>query len=255
MVRKKRQQNDNSLAICYYRFSSHSQNEASIEQQREAAHKWAEAKGYTIIREYEDRAISGTTADRPGYQQMLAEVSTLRPSALILWKADRLGRERFEVALARKTIADAGCRVCYVAEAVPDDDSPEAALMESMLDGMADYYSKQLARNIRRGVNYNAQHALSIGHKMLGYTTDETKHYVIDEDTAPIVRRVFAEYAAGKPLNKFRSIPEGTGRSNAGEKNEFFTGFARRCLHRRNVGRGHFKGAGSEEGWSSTSRL
>ena len=142
MVRKKRQQNDNSLAICYYRFSSHSQNEASIEQQREAAHKWAEAKGYTIIREYEDRAISGTTADRPGYQQMLAEVSTLRPSVLLLWKADRLARDRHEVAAARKAMADAGCRVCYVAGNTPDSDSPGAALMESMLDGMADYYSK-----------------------------------------------------------------------------------------------------------------
>jgi DNA invertase Pin-like site-specific DNA recombinase len=133
---------------------------------------------------------------------MLAEVSVLRPSVLLLWKADRLARDRHEVAAARKAMADAGCRVCYVAGNTPDSDSPGASPMESMLDGMADYYSKQLARNIRRGVNYNAQHALSIGHKMLGYATDETKHYVIDEDTAPIVRRVFSEYAAGKPLQQ-----------------------------------------------------
>lgn len=53
-----------------------------------------------------------------------------------------MGRDRFEIALARKTLADVGCRVCYVAEVVPDDDAPETVLMESMLDGMADYYSK-----------------------------------------------------------------------------------------------------------------
>ena len=80
--------------------------------------------------------------DRSGYERMLAEVPTLCPAALILWKADRLGRDRFEIALARKTLADVGCRVCYVAEVVPDDDAPETVLMELMLDGMSDYCSK-----------------------------------------------------------------------------------------------------------------
>ena len=202
MARKKRQSNANNLAISYYRFSSHSQNEASIEQQRDAAHKWAEAKGFRIIREYEDRAISGTTSDRPGYQQMLSEVGRLEPAVLILWKADRLGRDRLEVALARKTIKDAGCRVCYVAEVVPDDDSPEAGLMESMLDGMAAYYSEQLARNIRRGVDYNAKHALSNGHRLLGYSIGADKRYVIDDATAPTVRRIFSEFTLGKRLQE-----------------------------------------------------
>lgn len=142
MTQNKNQANGSNYAICYYRSSSCSQSEVVIEQQREAAHKWAEAKGYTIIREYEDRAISGTTADRPGYQQMLAEVSVLRPSVLLLWKADRLARDQHEITAARKAMADAGCRVCYVAGNTPDSDSPVAALMESMLDGMADYYSK-----------------------------------------------------------------------------------------------------------------
>ena len=81
-------------AIAYYRYSSHSQNEASIEQQQEAAHKYADAHGLNIIKEYEDRAASGTTADRDGYQNMLAELDKYKPSALILWKADRLGRDR-----------------------------------------------------------------------------------------------------------------------------------------------------------------
>lgn len=199
---KKPVRNDNRLAVAYYRYSSESQNEASIQQQREAAHVWAEAKGYSIVAEYEDPAISGTTAERPGYQRMLREIFAIRPAAVILWKSDRLGRDRYELAFARKTIRDAGCRVCYVAEAIPDDDSPEAALMESFLDGMADYYSRQLARNIRRGVRYNAEHCLSNGHKLFGYKIDDMKRYVIDEETAPFVQRIFAEYAGGKPLQE-----------------------------------------------------
>lgn len=202
MAKMKLIRNDNNLAIAYYRYSSDSQNEASITQQQEAAQKWAADHGLVIVREYEDPAISGTTAERPGYQKMLAELTKVRPSTIILWKSDRLGRDRFELAFARKTIRDAGCRIRYVAEAVPDDDSPEAALMESFLDGMADYYSKQLARNIRRGVRYNAEHCLSNGHKIFGYRTDEHKRYVIDEGTAPFVRRAFNMYADGKPLQE-----------------------------------------------------
>ncbi len=68
MARKKKfELNDNNLAVAYYRFSSHSQNEASIDQQRELAHAWADAHGFKIVKEYEDAAISGTTEDRPGW--------------------------------------------------------------------------------------------------------------------------------------------------------------------------------------------
>ena len=191
--------NENSLAIAYYRFSSHSQNEASIDQQREAAQRYAKAHGYTIIREYSDAAISGTTEERPGFQLMLAEIGKLRPSALILWKVDRLGRDRIALAMAKKTIRDAGCSIHYVAEALPTE-APEAALMEGMLESMAEFYSKQLSQNITRGMRYNAQNALYNGYKILGYAVDENKKYVIDPDKAPIVQKIFREYADGKAL-------------------------------------------------------
>lgn len=104
---KKFKQNDNNLAIAYYRFSSHSQNEASIDQQRELAHAWADAHGLTIVKEYEDAAISGTKEDRPGFQLMLSEVAKIRPSTLIMWKTDRLGRDKYVLAMAKKEIRDA----------------------------------------------------------------------------------------------------------------------------------------------------
>lgn len=196
---KKSAYNDNNLAIAYYRFSSHSQNEASIDQQREAAQKYAAAKGFTIVKEYEDRAISGTTEDRPGFQLMLSEVGKMRPAALIMWKTDRLGRDRYTLAMAKKTIRDAGCQIHLVAEAVPED-SPEASLMEGLLESMAEFYSKQLRQNVKRGMRYNAENGLFNGHSVLGYTVDENKRYTIDPEKGPIVQRIFADYAAGKRL-------------------------------------------------------
>ncbi|WP_256755954.1 macro domain-containing protein [Bifidobacterium longum] len=203
MTRKKKfAPNDNNLAIAYYRFSSHSQNEASIDQQRELAHAWADAHGFKIVKEYEDAAISGTTEDRPGFQQMLSEVAKIRPRVLIMWKTDRLGRDKYVLAMAKRTIRDAGCEIRLLAENIPTD-GPEGVLIEGLMDAMAEYYSRQLSQNIQRGMDYNAQHALYNGHKLFGYGVDKsTKRYVVDPDTAPFVQRMFAEYAAGKAMQE-----------------------------------------------------
>ncbi len=143
MAQKKSQtKNSSNCAICYYRSSPRPQSEAAIERQKEAAYEWAKANGYEILREYQDVANSGTNDERPGYQGMLDEVSVLMPSVLLLWNADRLGRDPFEITAARKAMADAGCQVCYVAGGASDGGSSGLALMESMLAVMADCHSK-----------------------------------------------------------------------------------------------------------------
>lgn len=192
-------QNDNNFAIAYYRFSSHSQNEESIDQQRQAAERYAEGKGFKIIKEYEDRAISGTTNERPGFQLMLHEIKELKPAGLIMWKIDRLSREKETLVLAKRAIRKAGCKIHLVAEMSPDD-SPESALVEGLMESLAEFYVRQLRVNVNRGMRYNAENALYNGHKLLGYKKGEDKKYVINSDEAPIVKRIFDDYASGKPL-------------------------------------------------------
>jgi len=199
MSKKKFIQNDNNYAIAYYRYSSHSQNDASIAQQRELSEQLAEAKGFKIIKEYADAGISGTTDARPQYQLMLSEIDKLKPAALILWKTDRLGRDRYELVLAKKKIRDAGCKIHYVAEATPDD-SPESGLMEGISDSLAEFQSRQMSQNITRGMRYNAENSLYNGHKILGYKVDENKKYIIDPDKASVVQRIYEDYSSGKPL-------------------------------------------------------
>lgn len=191
--------NNNNLAVCYYRYSSHAQSDLSIEQQQEQAHAYATAHGLKIIKEYSDRAISGRTEDRPGFQLMLHEIGKIKPNAVILWKTDRLGRDRYTLALAKKTIRDAGAQIHYVAEVNPTD-APESVLLEGLLESMAEFYSKQLRQNVTRGMRYNAEHCLFNGHKLLGYAVDDTRHYIPDPATAPIVQRIFTDYANGRPM-------------------------------------------------------
>lgn len=202
MSRKKPvfKQNENHLAVAYYRYSSHSQNDASIEQQQQLAKQWCENNGYQLINEYEDRAKSGTTAERPSYQLMLHEIKRIKPAVLLLWKIDRLGRDRFELAKARHDIHEAGCKIITVGEVYIDEEDDFSPIYESLIDGMAEYYSKQLSTNIKRGMDYNAAHGLTNGHKLLGYDI-ENKHYVINETEAATVRRIYMEFAAGKRLS------------------------------------------------------
>ena len=193
-------QNNNNYAIAYYRFSSHAQNEASIDQQRERAQEYAVAHDLKIIKEYSDAAISGKRDDRPGFQLMLAEIKKLKPSTLILWKTDRLGRDRRMLAIAKQQIKEAGCCIKYIAEISPDD-SPESALLEGLMESLAEFYSLQLQQNVTRGMNYNAEHCLYNGHRLLGYDVDKaTKKYIVDEKNAPVVQRIFLEFAGGKSL-------------------------------------------------------
>ena len=201
MARKKKfVPNDNNLAIAYYRFSSHSLKEACIDQQRYLALDWADAHGFKIVQEYVDAAISGTTDARPGFQQMLSEVAKIRPHTLIMWKTDRLGRDKYVLAMAKKKIRDAGCEIHLLAEHIPTE-GPEGVLIEGLMEAMAEYYSRQLSQNIQRGMDYNAQHALYNGHKLFGYDVDRsTKKYIPDPNTAPFVQWAFREYASGRPL-------------------------------------------------------
>ena len=130
---------------------------------------------------------------------MLSEVAKIKPSVLIMWKTERLGRDRYTLIIAKKIIKDAGCRIKLIAEVSPDD-SPESGLMEGIMESMAEFHSKQLAQNITRGMKYNAENALYNGHNMLGCRKGADKKYVIDPNTSPIVKRIFEDYASGKPM-------------------------------------------------------
>ena len=131
---------------------------------------------------------------------MLSDIDTIKPNAVLIWKTNRLVRLRLELGFGRKSIADAGAKLISISEPMLNDDSPEAIYLEALIDAAAEYYSRNLSRHIKRGMNYNAEHALYIRHKVWGYGVDFNKNYFIDNDIAPFVRRMFMEYAAGKPM-------------------------------------------------------
>lgn len=184
-------------AVIYARFSSHKQGEQSIEGQLAAAHAYAAARGYTIIHEYIDRAMTGRNDDRDEFQQMLSDCAKKQFTVIIVWKVDRFGRNREEITFNKYHCKKQGVRVEYVAENMGE--GPESVILESVLEGMAEYYSLQLSQNVRRGTREVAKKCkFTGGHVPLGYKVDDNNDFVIDPETAPLVRRIFAMYAEGQ---------------------------------------------------------
>ena len=190
---------EQTYAVVYARYSSHAQGEQSIEGQLEKAHAYAAARGYKIIHEYIDRAQSGKTDNRTEFQEMLHDTAKKKFQVIIIWKVDRFGRNREEIAINKYKCRKNGVRVEYVAEHIPD--TPEGVILESVLEGFAEYYSLQLAQNVKRGLKISAEKCQSTGgNRPLGYTTGKDKHFEIDPNTAPIVRLAFEMYADGSSM-------------------------------------------------------
>lgn len=190
------------LAVIYARYSSHNQTEQSIEGQIAAGRAYASAHGYAVIEEYIDRAISGRTDNRADFQRMLADTDKKAFDVIIVWKVDRFGRNREEIAFNKHRCKRNGIKLEYVAETLTN--SPESIILESVLEGMAEYYSVQLATNVSRGLRQSAEKAKHAGGRpSLGYRIDpQTKKYQIDPDTAPIVQLVYDMYAEGMTVTE-----------------------------------------------------
>ena len=189
---------NNEMAVIYARYSSHNQQETSIEGQLAAAKQYAEKKGYTILKEYCDRAKTGTNDNREAFQQMLSDTAKKQFTVIIVWKVDRFGRNREEITFNKYRCKKNGVRVEYVAENVAE--GPEGVILESVLEGMAEYYSLQLSQNVRRGHLEAAKkhHVMGGSNLSYGYRMAPDKTYEINPEEAPVVKQIFDMYAGGK---------------------------------------------------------
>ncbi|MFQ9860946.1 MAG: recombinase family protein [Faecalibacterium prausnitzii] len=228
-------------AVIYARYSSDSQREASIEGQLRDCKDYAEKNGITVVGTYIDRAYSAKTDDRPDFQRMIKDSAKKIFDVVLVWKLDRFARNRFDAVNYKYQLEKNGVHLVSAME--PISQGPEGIMVESMLIGMAEYYSAELALKVARGERENAlQCKYNGGVVPLGFTIGkEDRLYHIDPETAPIVQEIFSRYADGEPAEKIAaSLNERGLRTRTGKpfvKNSFFQIFR----NRRYIGEYRYK--------------
>ena len=140
--------------VAYARYSSDNQREESITAQLRAINEWAKNNGHIIVKEYIDEAFSARTDNRPNFLKMIEDSQTEKWDGIVVHKLDRFSRNRYNSAIYKKTLKDNGKKLFSVLERL--DDSPESIILESMLEGLSEYYSVNLAREVKKGLKENA---------------------------------------------------------------------------------------------------
>ena len=94
--------------------------------------------------------MTGTNDNRPDFQRMLKDSAKKSFNFVLVYKLDRFSRNKYETAIHKKTLRDNGVKVLSAMENIPD--TPEGIILESLLEGMNQYYSAELAQKVSREI-------------------------------------------------------------------------------------------------------
>ena len=190
-------------AVIYARYSSDSQREESIEGQIRECTAYAKKNGITIVKHYIDRAISAKTDNRPQFQQMIKDSDKKLFDIVLVWKLDRFARNRYDSARYKTQLKKNGVKLVSATEIISE--GPEGIILESVLEGYAEYYSADLAEKVVRGQTENIlKGRCNGGRGTFGYTLDSERKFHIDPLASPFVLESFTKYRDGLTMKEIR---------------------------------------------------
>ena len=190
-------------AVIYARYSSDNQREESIEGQIRECTAYAEKNDITIVKHYIDRAISAKTDNRPEFQQMIKDSDKKLFDIVLVWKLDRFARNRYDSARYKTQLKKNGVKLMSATEIISE--GPEGIILESVLEGYAEYYSADLAEKVVRGQTENIlKGRCNGGRGTFGYTLDSERKFHIDPLTSPFVLESFKKYNEGSTMKEIR---------------------------------------------------
>lgn len=193
-------------AVIYARFSSHGQNEQTIDGQIRICREYAENLGYNVINVYADKARSGTNDHRQEFQRMIRDAASESFQYIIVYMLDRFARNRRDSVLYKEMLKEKyNIKVVSATQQISDDEGGE--FYEMFLEWNDEKYSKRLSKRIHLGLDTCVENGTYTGAKLVyGYKLVDTEHkgkkgtihkVAIDEDAAAVVRYIFERYAKG----------------------------------------------------------
>lgn len=199
-----------ALAVSYLRVSTKEQAEKggteegySIPAQREANRRKASELGAVIVQEFVDAGESARKADRPQLNHLLAYIAEHRVAYCIVHKVDRLARNRVDDVTIHLALKQAGVVLVSASENI--DETPSGMLLHGIMSTIAEFYSRNLASEVIKGMTQKVKAGGTPGQAPLGYRNTrhrdeqgrEVRTVIVDPDRAPLVRWAFVAYASG----------------------------------------------------------
>ena len=184
----------------YIRISSDEQvGNFSVDAQRRGIESWVREHGGKIVHFYVDEAESGKTADRAEFIQMRRDASKGKFDALIVHKFDRFARNRTD-ALAIKSLLrrDYGIKVFSTSEPSEDSDGAIGALIEGIMECVAEWYSRNLSEETTKGKKERAMQGFHNNQAPFGYDKNKEKMLTVNEHERTGLLMAFEMYATGK---------------------------------------------------------
>ena len=221
--------------VIYARYSSGNQREESIEGQLRECQDFIRDKGLVLVGTYIDRALSARTDDRPDFQRMIADSSKKGFDVVLVWKLDRFSRNRLDSLQYRAILKKNGVDLVSATENISD--GPEGVLLDSLLTGLAEYYSKDLSQKVKRGLTENVINGKANGGlPTLGYKV-ENGRYLLEETDSKLVKILFDLYSQGSMTsNKIVEYLKDKGLKNSKSKYLTHATIARTLTNRRYIG-------------------
>ena len=227
-------------AVIYARYSSDNQREESIEGQIRECTAFAEKNDITVLKHYIDRAYSARTDHRPAFQEMIKDSDKHLFDMVIVWKLDRFSRDRYDSARYKVLLKKNNVRVVSATEVISS--GADGILLESVLEGFAEYYSADLAEKVTRGMTENALKCKFNGGSMpIGYVIDEEQHFQIDPLTAPFVLEAFKRYIEGATMKELIDFFKEKGIKNKSGGDINYNSIQRMLNNRRYIGEYAFR--------------
>lgn len=195
-------------AVIYARYSSDNQREESIDGQLRECIEFAKYNEMTVVNTYIDRALSAKTDNRPEFQRMIKDSYKCNFDVVIVWKLDRFARNRYDSAHYKALLKKNRVRVVSAKETISE--GAEGILLESLLEGYAEYYSVELAEKVKRGLTENALKGVWNGGTVpFGYVVNkQTQKLEIDPLAADVVREIFDMAYDGKTVKEIHRYLE-----------------------------------------------
>ena len=200
------------VAVSYLRVSTRDQafrgdgdsEGFSIPAQRDANRRKAMSMGALVVKEFVDRGASARSANRPELQRMLEYLTEHDVDYVIVHKLDRLARNRADDVEITKSLEASNVRLVSTTESI--DQTPSGMLLHGIMSSIAEFYSRNLAAEVMKGMTQKARSGGTVSRAPIGYrnlrTTDsegrESRTVGIDQERAPLIRKAFGLYASGE---------------------------------------------------------